>query len=666
MNFATLQHSVFLQALGNAILNSLWQAFIIWIIYETINVSYKNASSIFKNRVSTFLIFIAFGWFLLSLVTGFYQDENLSPMVFNPASIATAETSKEAAFNIQAILSYITGSLPYLSISYIFLLVFLMFKLFSSYRYVYFIANKRLQSPPFELQHFASKVATQLNISKKISVWISHHVDVPATIGFLKPVILIPFASINNLSSLQLEAIILHELSHIKRNDYVINLFISVIETILFFNPFILLLAKVIKRERENCCDDFVIQYRYDPHSYASALLRLEQSRRGNLQLAMGAVSGKKQLLTRVKRITSNQIASRQFNYGQKLLALLLVTFIVCSVAWLSPQDKKQNIGKPSSSENLKAPAKPTLPLPAPRAEKKEIETSLAEIKIPNENPARNSRQSISQLSLPGDNPGTAEFDLLKESTDFGEKESDNQDKEFNFWGAGSKNPKVFFDQNVLKFVPLKLLEDFSLQKMNIHIDVDELNKNLEEAYKGINSMDWQKIQNDINASLSRLKTDKAARKELSELYQESLKQLLEAKIEKKAKSDPKAIPTELWKKIITIDSLRNYEVAPAHKRLRTNEVWEQIQQPRNFQGSSDEFNKDEPAPLSWGYNDLPKNNFPPGISIKGLKSKNAKIIIGNLTHAVSESKSSFHYFITDSSNNEKRKVITIEVNNIP
>ncbi len=664
MNFATLQHSVFLQALGNAILNSLWQAFIIWIIYETINISYKNASSIFKNRVSTFLIFIAFGWFLLSLVIGFDYDENLSPIVVNPASIAAAETSKAAAINIQAILSYITGSLPYLSISYILLLAFLMFKLFSSYRYVYFIANKRLQSPPFELQDFTSKVASQLNISKKISVWISHHVDVPATIGFLKPVILIPFASINNLSSHQLEAIILHELSHIKRNDYVVNLFISVIETILFFNPFILLLAKVIKRERENCCDDFVIQYRYDPHSYASALLRLEQSRRSNLQLAMGAVSGKKQLLTRIKRITNNQIASRQFNYGQKLLALLLVTFIVCSVAWLSPQDKKQNTSKPSS-ENLKVLATPTLPLPAPRIEEKDIETSRVKIKIPKENSAPNKRPSISKLSSPGDN-STAEFDLVKDIPDFGKEKADKQDKEFYFFGEDSKDPKVFFDQNVLKYVPLKLLEDFSLQKMNIHIDVDELNKNLEEAYKGINAMDWQKIQNDINASLSRLKGDKTSRKEMSELYQESLKQLLDAKIEKKAKSDPKAISIELRKKMITIDSLRNYKTAAAPRHLRTNEVWEQVRQPHSYQVNSDDFYKYEPAPLSWRNNDLPKNNFSSGISIKGVKGKNAKIIIDNLSHADNKSKSSFHYFITDRSSNEKRKVITIEVNNIP
>ena len=132
-----------------------------------------------------------------------------------------------------------------------------------------------------------------MGISRKVSVWISQHIDVPATIGFIKPVILIPFASLNNLSGDQLEAIILHELSHIKRNDYLINIMVAVIETILFFNPFVVLLSKVIKRERENCCDDFVLQYRYDPHSYAYALLRLEQSRATNLKLAIGAVSGK-------------------------------------------------------------------------------------------------------------------------------------------------------------------------------------------------------------------------------------------------------------------------------------------------------------------------------------------------------------------------------------
>ncbi len=478
MNFATLQHSVFLQALGSAILNSLWQGFVIWIIYETINVSYKNASSAFKNKLSTVLIFISFGWFLSNFITGFYTDGNLSSVALSFGSIALAESSKEPAFSIQSILSYVAGSLPYLSVSYIFLLIFLMFKLFSSYRYVYFIANRRLVSPPFELQHFTSKVAGQLNITKKISVWISNHIDVPATIGFLKPVILIPVASINSLSSHQLEAIILHELSHIKRNDYITNLFISVIETILFFNPFILLLAKTIKRERENCCDDFVIQYRYDPHSYASALLRLEQSRRSNLQLAIGAVSGKKQLLTRIKRITNSPVASKQFNYGQKLLALLLVTFIICSVAWVSPQEKKKSINKPIAEE-VKTFTKSETKIKNIPSEIFGLNNKPSETKISKEKVHPNHKLSIVQSYLENDSQADYPFENYKKS-EMGKNgfvEQNNED--LYAYDVIWKTPKITIDQNVLEFVPLKLPENFSFKNLNIHIDVNELNKNL-------------------------------------------------------------------------------------------------------------------------------------------------------------------------------------------
>ncbi|HEX7457255.1 MAG TPA: M56 family metallopeptidase, partial [Ginsengibacter sp.] len=340
MDFAALEHSVFLQALGSAILNSLWQAFILWLLYETISVSYKNASARFKNNLSTILLFFSFVLFLTGFVTKIITHQTAISITTATTGIAELPVVHTASA-LQQFLAYAGSSLPYLSVAYIFLLFFLMTRLFTAYRYVYIISNKRLLNPPIELQAFANKVSRQMKITRKISVWISHYIDVPATIGFIKPVILIPFASINNLSGDQLEAIILHELSHIKRNDYIINIVVAVIETILFFNPFVVLLSKVIKRERENCCDDFVLQYRYDPHSYASALLRLEQSRVTNLKLAVGAVSGKKQLLSRIKRITNGHVAPRQFNYGQKLLALLLVTAIICSVAWLSPGEKK-------------------------------------------------------------------------------------------------------------------------------------------------------------------------------------------------------------------------------------------------------------------------------------------------------------------------------------
>ena len=337
MNLTALQHSPFLQSLGWAIANSLWQAAALLITYHLIIGGYKNASAKLKNNLSTILLFAAFVWFCVTFFIKYLaiedQPGNYDIQYYNAADITAAATWNE-------LLNKVAGVLPYLSIAYLLLLIFLTFRLINIYRFTLFIKFNGLQKPGVEWKLFTEKVGRHMGITKQIRLWVSHHIDVPATIGFIKPVILIPLASINQLSSDQLEAIILHELSHIKRNDYLINLFVSIIETILFFNPFIVLLAKIIKRERENCCDDFVIQYQYDRHTYASALLSLEQFRNTDLRLAIGATSGKKQLLLRIKRIMEVN-SNTNFNYGQKLAALLLITGVICSVAWLSPQNKE-------------------------------------------------------------------------------------------------------------------------------------------------------------------------------------------------------------------------------------------------------------------------------------------------------------------------------------
>jgi bla regulator protein BlaR1 len=339
MNLSALQNSPFLQSLGWAIANSLWQAATLWVAYHIVNGAYKNASAKFKNNLSTVLLSSVFIWFCITLFTKYFAAENL--LANNAIQFYEVKSIHNAGmFNWHELVNKFTGILPYLSVAYLLLLIFLSLRLTNVYRFTHFIKFNGLQKPDVEWKMFTEKMARHMGITRKIKLWVSHHIDVPATIGFIKPVILIPLASVNKLSADQLEAIILHELSHIKRNDYLINLFVSLIETILFFNPFVVLLARIIKRERENCCDDFVIQYQYDRYDYASALLSLEQSRKIDLRLAIGATSGKKQLLLRIKRIMEIN-SNANFNYGQKLVALLLITGVFCSVAWLSPENKE-------------------------------------------------------------------------------------------------------------------------------------------------------------------------------------------------------------------------------------------------------------------------------------------------------------------------------------
>jgi len=522
MDFAALQHSVFLQALGSAILNSLWQAFILWLLYETISASYKNASAKFKNNLSTVLLFFSFILFLAGFVSKIINHQSalsVTNAITDTAKIAAVEPA--SAF--QQFLLYAGSSLPYLSVAYIFLLFFLMAKLFTAYRFVYKISNRRLINPPAELQAFAERVSVQMKITRKIGVWVSHHVDVPATIGFIKPVILIPFASLNNLSTDQLEAIILHELSHIKRNDYIINIIVAVIETILFFNPFVVSLSKVIKRERENCCDDFVLQYRYDPHSYASALLRLEQSRATSLKLAIGAVSGKKQLLSRIKRITNGQAVSRQFNYGQKLLALILVTGILCSLAWLSPGEKRQ-----VSGIILKKDIEVKKTWHASDSPKVLVLQEAVKENLP--------AKTLKHISV------TRELNTLdeKDSTNFAVEENNNFAFNTTKNGTNVRAPsptnfngqQFFFDGSKLKLPQSINIRNLPFQNGDFKIDlsaidINELNEGLQQAYKEINNINWNEVQNNIRESLSKIKTPVFPDQKQARFFMDNAKQEL-------------------------------------------------------------------------------------------------------------------------------------------
>ncbi|MDQ6901910.1 MAG: M56 family metallopeptidase [Bacteroidota bacterium] len=629
MNFAALQHSIFLQALGSAILNSLWQGLLLWVIFETIAVSYKAASAKFKHNLSAVILFFSFIWFVINFITKIFNASGASTSIAMQ-TVRGHEFSVSSFWNYHAFLSYGASALPYLSVAYIFLLFFLTARLVAAYRHVYFISNNQLAIPPFQLQAFARSVSSQIGITKKISVWISHHVDVPATIGFLKPVILIPFASINNLSAPQLEAIILHELSHIQRNDYIINLCISVIETTLFFNPFIVLLSNVIKRERENCCDDFVLQYQYDPHSYASALLRLEQSRQSKLQLAIGAVSGKKQLLSRIKRITNKGVVSRQFNYGQKLLALLLVTFIICSVAWLSPADKpvvsntfnkdkratvlvnKKLLSKIDNPAVIKEKVSALLTLVEPREVRKKLDTVLIDNNSNNlhEDIGNGWKQLADFLPLKG-NKDSMVLKLIRNS----------------FLREGDK--KFEFSKIEMKNFPIQKM-DFSNNFENAVLD--KINEGLGQAYKAISDVNLNEIKNTINESLSSEKAKALITKNEAFLYLEKVQNMGKLLALRQQLAPQEILFRKMQKDFASQDSMRSEQAARENSfefRLE-NEIKRAPRLKRHNEKTENSFyySTDEAAPKIIHIN---KNENWPGDKAPLPKSKDLKISIKRL-----------------------------------
>ncbi|HSC40501.1 MAG TPA: M56 family metallopeptidase, partial [Chitinophagaceae bacterium] len=183
-----------------------------------------------------------------------------------------------------------------------------------------------------------------LGIEKTVRAVVSARVDTPQVIGFLKPIILVPLACINRLDTQQVEAVLLHELIHIKRNDYLVNLFVATAEILFFFNPFVKQLITAIRREREYSCDDMVLQFQYQPQQYASALLSLERERTGSVTLGIAAGGhGQKQLLARVQRIVGIKINHHKLPQAGAWLAVVMLLGFIAMVNPVKIVEEKIN-----------------------------------------------------------------------------------------------------------------------------------------------------------------------------------------------------------------------------------------------------------------------------------------------------------------------------------
>ncbi len=168
------------------------------------------------------------------------------------------------------------------------------------------IAARRMKSlsaqpASMELQLLLQKLSRHLGVTRAIKLVNSAMVQVPTVIGWLRPVILIPVGCLVGLSASQTEALLAHELAHIRRHDYLVNIFQSVVETLLFYHPATWWISNQIRREREHCCDDLAISISGDPLSYAKALSFLAEYQSSVPAVALGASGGS--LATRIRRM---------------------------------------------------------------------------------------------------------------------------------------------------------------------------------------------------------------------------------------------------------------------------------------------------------------------------------------------------------------------------
>src|SRR5262249_23863350 len=152
--------------------------------------------------------------------------------------------------------------------------------------------STQVRPAPAEWETILTQLARHIGVSSPVRLLVSAVVQVPTVVGSMKPVILMPVGALTGLPVEQVEALLLHELAHIRRHDYLMNIVQGIAEALLFYHPAVWWVSSHIRSECELCCHDIAVSITGDVFNYASALAELESFRRSHLSPAVAANGG--------------------------------------------------------------------------------------------------------------------------------------------------------------------------------------------------------------------------------------------------------------------------------------------------------------------------------------------------------------------------------------
>lgn len=311
-----------------AMLHSFWQAAFLLLLYVTIDkIIHRNNAPLAKRNFLYAAIFTQLILFVLSFSIYFFDTATISTFAGITQNISGYLDNE----NLQAVT-------PWIFSLYVFVIGYKLLK--AIYTWYHFKQQYKtgLLKPSVELKLFTELKTYQFGIKRQVKLWLSNSIHTPVTFGFFKPIILLPVTLVNNISTQQAETLILHELTHIRTNDYLLNWFLLTAETIFFFNPFIINLCKKVRLEREKNCDIHVMAFEYSPALYAETLLQAERMKKFIPDFQLAAVNTKKHLLQRIRFFTSEKVINQtlRFNIVAPLIGLILLLVLSASVLFQS------------------------------------------------------------------------------------------------------------------------------------------------------------------------------------------------------------------------------------------------------------------------------------------------------------------------------------------
>lgn len=372
------------EALGWALLHSLWQGGAIALLLAAGLILARSQPPRIRYRlaVAAMVALLAacagtFAWIYEpqpGLAAGAFEDVTLSFSAMQealPSAAATAGT-EAAADPPTAYFSYFEQHLPLLVNAWLLGVLLLSLRMLGEIAYIQHLRHYRCRKPDGIWLEKLSGLKARMGIRRHVELRETHRIHGPMVAGVFKQVILLPAGLLSGLPPEQVEAVLAHELAHVRRNDYFVNLLLSLAEILLFFNPMAWWIGQKIKAEREHACDDLALEMTGDTLSLVRSLALMEEWRLNGRPFAMAFAGKDGSVLSRIQRLLQRedkrQVGPRAF-WSLSVLCVCLALFAFQSQPGkvAPPQSSRQEAAVEEPSPGAPAETEPIGLLPAPK-----------------------------------------------------------------------------------------------------------------------------------------------------------------------------------------------------------------------------------------------------------------------------------------------------------
>lgn len=359
-----------INAISWTLLHSLWQGLIAALLASLVILLTRHAKAATRYNLllAVFALQLLAAVFTCSIILNRSVENDAITTAQNisavqPAAQANADAPALQTGFAERMYNYFNEHAPLIVSIWLFVILLMLVKMMAELAYLQKLRNQKVFQPADNWKEMVRRLSAEFSISKPVTLLESALAKSPVVIGFLKPVILMPLSLLSNFSPEQVEAILRHELAHIRRNDYLVNMIQSVAEIIFFFNPSVWWISSLIRDEREHCCDELAINGNMNKRVFVEALLSFQEYQLAG-RFAQGFAGRRYKMLHRVQRIF--QINNKT---AYPMTKIILTTCVVFAIAGLSAyadfRHQQQVTGNPDSStknEQVQTSSTDTIP----------------------------------------------------------------------------------------------------------------------------------------------------------------------------------------------------------------------------------------------------------------------------------------------------------------